>query len=126
MKRLVIGIIVLSFLLCSGVAVSLIFARAHAPVADLLQQAAHAAMEENWADAAACFTQAQARWQRFRDFTAAFADHAPMDEADGLFAQLEIYKAEENDSAFPALCARLAQLVEAVSDSHRLCWWTLL
>jgi hypothetical protein len=49
-----------------------------------------------------------------------------MDEIDSAFAQLTYYIQQENRDQFPALCARLAELVDAMADSHRLTWWTLL
>ena len=126
MKRLILGITVLSLLLAMGIAVSVLFHIAHRPSSHALSQAAQAAQAEDWATAHASFASAQTRWHRYHPFSAAFADHAPMDEIDSTFAQLAVYAQQEDSRQFAALCARLAELVEAMADSHRLAWWTLL
>ena len=126
MKRLFLGITVLALLLAMGIAVSLLFHVAHRPSSQALSQAAQAAHTGDWAAARVAFSAAQDRWQRYHSFSAAFADHAPMDEIDSACAQLTYYIQQENRDQFPALCARLAELVDAMADSHRLTWWTLL
>lgn len=126
MKRFWIGICVLVFLLASGIAVSAVFCLAHEPTAQLLQDACEAALEGDWTQATTLCHQAEDRWEAFWRFTAAFADHSPMDEIDSLFAQLEILGMQRNQEQFPALCARISELAEAIADSHRFRWWTLL
>ena len=126
MKRLVIGVSVLSLLLAMGIGVSLVFRNAHTPTADLLEQAGQAATDGDWGKAEALSQQAEQRWDDFRKFTAAFSDHAPMDEIEGLFAQLEVYAQARQQAHFAALCAQLSQLTEAITDSHRFQWWTVL
>ncbi len=126
MKRLLLGLSVLIALLAGGISVSAGFSRIHDPIAHSLQAAAEAAQEGNWLQAQQLAEAAQQRWEAFWTFTAAFADHAPMDEMDGLFAQLPIYGQQHSEALFPALCTQLAQLAQAIADSHRLRWWTLL
>lgn len=126
MKRLIIGICVLSCLLALGITVSAVFHIAHTPTAYLLQDASQAALDGNWEDALQCSQAAQARWKRFHHLTACFADHSPMDEIDSLFAQLELYSQEQNRADFPARCAALSQLTKAIADSHSFRWWTFL
>lgn len=126
MRRFLIGSILLAILLGIGITVSCLFCLVHEPIAELLEEARDAAMSKNWEEAEDTLTHARQRWERCRHFTAAFADHAPMDEIDAAFAQLEVYARQRDLSHFPALCAHLAQLAEAMVDSHRLCWWTLL
>lgn len=126
MKRFWIGICVLALLLIGGIVVSALFCIAHEPTAQLLQDASKAALEGDWKQANRLCHQAEDRWEDFWQFTASFADHSPMDEIDSLFAQLEILGAQRNAEQFPALCARLSELTEAIADSHRFRWWTLL
>ena len=54
------------------------------------------------------------------------ADHAPMDEIDSLFAQMEVYAQARDSLHFGSYCARLAELITAVSDAHQLNWWNFL
>lgn len=126
MKRLLIGICVLFWLLAMGIGVSMLFQFAHAPTVDYLQEASQAALQGDWDAATQQTRQAQARWEHYRHITAAFADHAPMDEIDSLFAQLQVHLAQKNIHGFPALCARLSRLTEALADSHSFRWWTVL
>ncbi len=126
MKRLIIGITVLSLLLGMGIGVALLFGKVHNSTARLLETAGSASLTGDWERATDFFRQARDRWEHYRHFTAAFSDHEPMDEIDGLFAQLERYALQEDADHFPALCAHLAALAEAIADSQRLRWWTLL
>lgn len=126
MRRLIIGLTALSLLLAMGIGVALLFGRAHASTAALLEDAADASLTEDWDTATALFLRAKDRWEQYRHVTAAFSDHEPMDEIDGLFARLEQYALQKNSHHFPALCAHLAALAQAIADSQRLRWWTLL
>lgn len=126
MKRLGMGIVVLAVLLGLGIGLSCAFAQAHGPSSEYLQQANLACEAGDWDRAADLFVQAQRRWEDHRHFTAAFADHSPMEEIDGLFARLETCLRHKDSARFPMLCAQLAALLEAMADSHRLRWWTLL
>ncbi len=126
MKRFVIGILTLALLLGAGIAVSSLFSRIHQPAAETLAQASASAATGDWEQATRCFHAARQHWEDHRRFTAAFADHEPMEEIDGLFAQGTIYAQIRDDSRFPALCVQLSQLTQAMADSHRLAWWTLL
>ena len=122
MKRLMIGVCVLTVLLIAGIGVSTLFCHAHQPTARLLEEAGAAAAAGDWSSAQALSRQARQRWDAHHHLTAAFADHGPMDEIDSLFAQLEA----SARSDFAALCARLAALTRAMTESHSLHWWTVL
>lgn len=126
MKRFIIGLSVLSLLLGMGIGVAFLFGHVHTSTAQLLDAAADASLAGNWNEAATHFRQARQRWESHRHFTAAFSDHEPMDEIDSLFARLELYGQQKNPDHFPALCAHLAVLTQAIADSQCLRWWTLL
>lgn len=126
MKRLILGIMILAILLALGIIVSAVFCMIHEPTAQLLEDASKASLTENWKQATALAEQARQRWQDHWHFTATFADHAPMEEIDSLFAQLEVFAVEKNNPQFPALCARLSELTQAIADIHAFRWWTLL
>ena len=126
MKRLQIGIGVLLVLLISGITVSWFMANMHRPLARQLQQAAQAAMAEDWPSALAQAGNARQSWVDRQHLVAAFADHTPMDALEGLFAELEIYAQAREKEHFAATCVQLAQLAEAMADSHSPTWWNLL
>ena len=69
--------------------------------------------------------QAKKEWENNWEKTACVADHGPMDEIDGLFAQMAYY-AQTDASLFGAGCARVRELVSAVSDGHQFTWWNFL
>lgn len=126
MKRLWIGIFILTVLLGGSVAISTAMERIHQPIARDLQQAADRAQQEDWAAALEHFQRAKLRWEKYHNFTAAFADHTPMDEMDTLLSELNIYATERENPHFGATCAHLAFMATAIADSHLLTWWNLL
>ncbi len=126
MKRLWIGISILALLLVCSYLIHASMAHIHTPIAQTLEQAANAALKEDWATAEQLAHTAAARWSRYHRFTAAFADHTPMDELDGLFAQLPVYAQQRENPHFSATCKQLSFLAAAMAESHRLSWWNLL
>ena len=109
MKRLWVGIILLLILLAGTLAVTGAMDRIYAPMVEALE--------------AGDLETAEERYGRWRDLTAAFADHGPMEEMDALFARAEICgDAQERK----ALCAELAQRARAMSNAHSPTWWNLL
>ena len=109
MKRLWVGILLLLVLLVGTMAVTVAMDRIYAPMVEALEAGDLEAAEE--------------RYGRWRDLTAAFADHGPMEERDALFARAEIC---EDTQERKALCAELAQRARAMSNAHSPTWWNLL
>ena len=109
MKRLWVGIILLLILLAGTLAVTVAMDRIYAPMAEALE--------------AGDLEKAEQRYGRWRQLTAAFADHGPMEEMDSLFARAEIC---EDAQERKALCAELAQRARAMSNAHSPTWWNLL
>lgn len=126
MKRLLLGLLILAVLLCGCLAISAAMAEIHRPIADCFGTAARLALRENWTEAAAQLERACNRWEKFRPFTAAFADHTPMDEIDALLEEVAIYAEMWENPHFSAACGRLYFLETAMAESHLLRWWNLL
>ena len=126
MKRIWIGIALLTLLLGAGAGISGFMGRVHLPVAQDLHRAGELAMEEQWGPAQAFANRGQTQWQKKWPVIAAIADHEPMDEIDALFAQLEVYAKEEDALLYSAACAHLASLLEALGQSHSFTWWNLM
>ena len=126
MKRIWIGIILLTALLGAGFWISSFMAQSHNPVARDIRQAGNLALEEQWGAAQAYAKRGRDRWETKWPVTAAFADHEPMDEIDALFAQLETYGKIRDPGAYSALCGHLGSLLEALSQGHRCKWWNLM
>ena len=126
MKRMWIGLALLVTVLAIGTVLTVTFDRLHRPLAEKLDAAAAAAMTEDWEMAEKLTKDAKRDWEKCRDFTAAVADHEPLEEIDSLFSQLTVLAALQEQDEFAAACAQLARLAEAMADSQRLTWWSLL
>ena len=123
MYRTWFGIFILLFLLFFGSTVSSVLQHLQAPVASQLEDAAKQALSGDLPAGQALAQKAHKNWLDRWRVTAAFSDHAPMDEIDSLFGQLAAYG---NSQDFAACCSRISVLVEAVWEAHQLTWWNLL
>ncbi len=126
MKRSKIGAWLLLFLLVIGGVSSWAMVRFTGPIGESMARAAEAALREDWAEAEALAGQARARWEKYWNFCAAFADHGPMENINGLFAQLEVYTQSRDIQNFAAVCAQLSEDTKAIGEAQSLTWWNLL
>ena len=126
MKRIWIGIALLTCLLMGGLWISGFMKDAHDPVAQDIRHAGSMAQKNQWNAAQAFAERGRDRWEQKWPVTAAIADHEPMDEIDALFAQLETYGKTRDPGAYSALCGHLGSLLEALSQGHRCKWWNLM
>ena len=126
MKRGGMGIALLAILLIFGIVVSMEMRSVHQDISQLLDQAAQSAALEDWQQAEALALLARDQWVSHHNVTAAFADHTPMDELDGLFAELTVFLDNRESPHFEATCARLSLLAQAMADSHGVQWWNVL
>lgn len=126
MKRFWIGICVLTLLLILGSGVTYFIENAHRPISQDLSQAAQAALAGDWDQARFLSGQARQQWDACSDFTAAFADHSALEEADALFARIDIYAAVQDPMLFAAACAQLSELTKAIAESHLPKWENFL
>ena len=114
------------FFLVSGILLTLSFQRIHAPLAQTLESASEQAVAGDWETAKSLARDARERWDKYRNLTAAIADHEPMEEMEGLFFQLEVYTALDRRGEFAAICIQLSQMASAMEESQQFTWWTLL
>lgn len=126
MKRSWIGAALLAVLLIAAGCVTWAMGRIHEPISRDLDSAAEYALAEDWHLAEAFAQNADAAWRSSRSFSACFADHGPMEEIDGDFAQLEIYAKSREEVAFAAAASQLAKKVQAIGEAHGLLWWNVL
>lgn len=115
--------LLLAVLLVLGAGLSTAFCALYDPMARDLAAASEAAGEKDWKQAAQLVKSAAQDWKNARNFTAAFADHEPLEEMDSLFARLLSLSPEDDPSEFTAACAQLSCLAQAMADSQRLSWW---
>ena len=98
----------------------------HKPAEQGMAAAAEAALAGDFPGAVAAANRVYDRWQTYRNCTAAFADHAPMDDVEALFAEMQVYAQAEEVPHFAACCNQLRTLLKAMSDAHTPTWWNFL
>lgn len=125
-KRFYLGVGILVVFLLLSLFVTWGMGQISGRAATLLAQAEEAVLSGNVQTAEALAGQAKRIWEKGWCTIALAADHSPMDEIDGLFAQMEFFVKNGNHTELGACCARLAELVEAVSDAHAMTWWNIL
>ena len=119
------GVAILLALLVLGIFSGIWVNQASQQVVHCLTQAEESVRNGNPSEALVYSQQAQMLWNSTWNRVAVVADHTSMDEIDGLFAQMAYY-AQADVSLFGAGCARVRELVSAVSDGHQFTWWNLL
>ena len=87
---------------------------------DKLHRAAALAADGDWAAARAHTADVRQQWERKRFLTAALCSHEPMDQIDGLFAQLEVFSEARSAVSFGSTCVYLACQLDALRQSHSL------
>lgn len=126
MKRGWVGAAVLLVLLAAGILSARWLSDRLQPMGAAMAEAAESVMEDDWDTARALTQHTMERWQRNWHMTAVFADHAPMEKIDAMFARLAVYGKERNRAAYGALCAELSRDLEALGDDHLPSWWNIL
>lgn len=124
MKRLILGTGLLLALFAGSLAVWWGMEAKHRPVAERLTLAAVLSASGDGTAARETAFQARTQWQENWHFTAAFADHTPMEEIDDLFRALDAYDPVSDE--FAACCLQLSQRTQAMAEAHKLNWWSLL
>ena len=126
MGRFWLGTGILVLFLVLGLWISYAMADVNTAIADALDAAAQQALAGDMTGGLATAQQAKDTWQNHWNGSATVADHAPMDEIDGLLAQLESFSRTGQTGDFAACCTRVSVLVRAMSEAHSLTWWDLL
>ena len=126
MKRTWLGIGILAFFLLTGLLSTNWVERLCDPICDNLEKARFYMENQDISQAIQWMEKAYEAWDHNRNQVAAFVNHEPMDEIDGLFSQTRIYGKQQAAVAFAAGCGRLSELICALSQSHKLTWWNLL
>lgn len=125
-KRFYLGLTLLMLFCLLGLGASWSMHAIHKPAAAALKNAAQLALDGDLSQAEKLAENARSRWSAYWQFTAAIADHSPMDDIDQLFSEMQVY-AQDGDSAhFAACCAQLSTLVEGMAAAHCTQWWNFL
>ena len=125
-RHLWIGVGLLLVLLIAGLLLTTFVDHTCIPISQLLEQAGNVSEQGDWETASMLVHSAQIQWEENWNRIATLADHSPMDEIDGLFAQTMAYAKGVSAVDLTAYCRRLASLIRAVSEAHSLTWWNLI
>ena len=115
--RVYFGLGLLIFFLVCGIYAAIATDRLCTPISEQLEQACDYAYAGQLNIAKNLIKNANYQWDRSWNRLAIVADHSPMDEIDGLFAQAKMYARMENITDFCATCARISQLVTAIAQA---------
>ena len=126
MKRSWMGFILLILLLLASIWSARVMVRIHEPIEGKLRQAAQFSTEGNWAQAAACFREAEEAWALWERVRGCFSDHNPVEKIDADFELLKVCCATREPISFSGGCLQLARQVAAVGEAHEPIWWNLL
>ena len=118
MKRIWFGAGLLIALLLLGLLCGFLIERSQSAGAEKLERAANFAAEGDWAAAKDLLAEAQQVWNQKRSLITALCDHEPIEEAEKLFAKLEVFAQERSIISFRSACAELSSHLEALSKSH--------
>ena len=125
MKRMWIGAGLLVFLLAAGLLVGAVMEDRVSAGAEQLQQAADAALAEDWTRAEALTAAVRTDWERLSRLAEILTTHEELEQIETAFAQLPSYQGIDGP-AYSALCTALARQLEALGKTHSCSWGNLL
>ena len=120
MNRIWFGAALLAALLVLGIFSAALMEDTHLTQAARLERAAELAAAGTWQGAEAAFTEAKNGWDKRSALIAGLSDHGPMDQIEGMFAQLEVFLQTRDTGAFCGSCRYLTKQLEALGKSHSL------
>lgn len=118
MTRFRIGVGLLIVLLAVCVLSQLRMGTIQKPIAAQVDRAQTLAAREDWPAAGAAVAEARQEWECSRTFVSALADHQPLEDIECLFAMLEAYAREQDETEFQAACADLSRRILAVKEAQ--------
>ena len=125
-RRFLLGLVLLLLVLSFAIGTAMGMKTIHAPGETALTQAAQLALEGNMEQAVPLAQSAYARWQKYRDITAAFADHTPMDDTERLFQEMLVYAKTEEIPHFVSCCRQLSVMLKATYEAHSFSFRNIL
>lgn len=126
MKRCRFGLGLLLVLLVLGTVSAWAMGKGLAPMTEGIRQAGDAALQEDWDTAETLSADVKEQWEKGFPYLASLSDHEPMENINGLFAQLEVYAQSRDPQNFAAVCGQLSRDLEAMGEAHSLKWWNIL
>jgi hypothetical protein len=125
-KHVKLGFGILAVLFALGLLLTATLTGLKNSLCEDIDTAATAALKGNWEAADAAVGAGHRLWARQRTFVASVVDHELLEEADTLFAQLEIYRSQRLAAEYAVVCRCLSRQMEAIGESQSLRWWHIL
>ena len=126
MKHVKLGLSLLAALLAIGLLLTGCLSGLRTQLCGTLDAAASQALAGDWVSANHAADTGRQLWEEHHKFVAAVVDHELLEEADTLFAQLEVYRTLKLTAEYAAVCKCLVRQMEAIGESQSLRWWHLL
>ena len=126
MKRIKFGFVLLLALLILGILSTWAIVRSTDPITEAIRQAGDAGFRQDWTLAERKMGEAKRQGEEKFPFCASLTDHEPMENINGLFAQLEVYAKNRDHQNFAAVCAQIGEDLEAMGEAHSIKWWNVL
>ena len=126
MNRLWIGVGILILLLVAGSGLLWGSMAFFDTLSQEMEACGEAALAENWILAGEEAAQCAKKWERFSHFWASVTDHAPIEQVQLLFSQLDLYARQQLSVEFAVCCRALAEQARAIRECSCLAWWSIL
>lgn len=118
MKRIWFGVALLALMLALGLGSSALMKKTWQKQSENLNHAASFAVEGDWATARTLQQEAKAEWEKKQLLVAALCRHEPIDEIEGLFAQLDVFSETRRAVSFSSTCVYLSRQLDSLGQSH--------
>ena len=118
MKRIWFGVVLLILMLVLGLISSTFMKETWLKQSENLNRAAILASDGDWVNARNLLAEAQAEWEEKQLLLAVLCQHEPIEQIDGLFAQLEVFSESRKGASFESTCVYLARQLESLGRSH--------
>ena len=120
MKRIWFGVVLLILMLVLGLISSTFMKETWLKQSENLNRAAILASDGDWVNARNLLAEAQAEWAEKQLLLAVLCQHEPIEQIDGLFAQLEVFSESRRTASFSSTCVFLSKLIDSLGRSHNL------
>ena len=120
MKRIWFGVVLLILMLVLGLISSTFMKETWLKQSENLNRAAILASDGDWINARNLLAEAQAEWEEKQLLLAVLCQHEPIEQIDGLFAQLEVFSESRRTASFSSTCVFLSKLIDSLGRSHNL------
>ena len=114
--RFGLGLLIVLFAVC--LFSQLRMAAIQKPIAEQISQAEIYAAQGDWRKAAVKLEKAKKNWEAHRTFVSALADHQPLEDIECLFAMLNTYAEQQDETEFRSACQDLHRRILAVKEAQ--------